>query len=559
MTQGYRAISIRDAMENINAKHDGWFLPNIQRQYVWGSRVLSEEYICLLMDSLLRGFPIGGIVLWETEAEVPYREFLSDYAHGAVARMVPREKFSHHKFLVYDGQQRLQTLHTALYHRFNNRTLRFDLLFNRAERELDETGFFFCGSESPKPHSVSMLDLMGKDDDDRAAKVAMRNALVQSADLDEIQRLLVEVNFENLWEVFVSRNVQSLAYFPVQSDDSRKVNEVFRRLNTGGMQLSQLELVLAAIKEVAPYFEEELWDLSREIREATGTPGYDFTSHDIVQLIYLMVLQTARVDERRVGAGEVGKFIACLDHVKRVLPVVFKYFFFESFHINASWLLPRRQAILPILAYFTELEMRGLEWAPYKLDLRPVFAYFVKSQLCDWNTQTMVTMFAREVMSRAASGAAFPTDAITRIAMEKNRTGEVSFAQFEQALWFSLKVVTPAREYLLNERKPQIDHIFPISLHDGAPDEAAYRESVDVIWNMQPTPAGLNNYKRAKHPRVFFNSDQGRPYLASYDYLPGLDDESFADEAKFIAFRRDAMVRFMREKYGVELKRDDAG
>ena len=58
MSQGnYEGISIREAMEKINAKNNGWFLPNIQRQYVWGNRESSEEYICLLVDSLMRGFP----------------------------------------------------------------------------------------------------------------------------------------------------------------------------------------------------------------------------------------------------------------------------------------------------------------------------------------------------------------------------------------------------------------------------------------------------------------------------------------------------------------------
>ncbi len=41
----YSPISIRDIIEKINST---WFLPYVQRPFVWGSRYESERYICLL-------------------------------------------------------------------------------------------------------------------------------------------------------------------------------------------------------------------------------------------------------------------------------------------------------------------------------------------------------------------------------------------------------------------------------------------------------------------------------------------------------------------------------
>ena len=51
---GFSTISIREAIGHINAQHDGWFLPAVQRPYVWGSRFESEKYICKLFDSLIK-------------------------------------------------------------------------------------------------------------------------------------------------------------------------------------------------------------------------------------------------------------------------------------------------------------------------------------------------------------------------------------------------------------------------------------------------------------------------------------------------------------------------
>ena len=231
MSQGnYEGISIREAMERINARNNGWFLPSIQREYVWGSRDSSEEYVCLLLDSLVRGYPIGGLVLWETDTPVPFREFLGDYNVGSVARLVAKERWGHHKFLVYDGQQRLQTLFSVLYHKFNGRTLYFNLLFDGSMAETDETGFFFKNSnEVPPAGSISMIELMGKSTS--SEKIELRRRLTNGVNLSDDDLKLIEINLDSLWLVFVETGVKSIAYFLVKSDTSKIVNEVFRRLN----------------------------------------------------------------------------------------------------------------------------------------------------------------------------------------------------------------------------------------------------------------------------------------------------------------------------------------
>lgn len=556
MAQGnYEGISIKDAMDKINATNNGWYLPNIQRQYVWGSRDSSEEYICLLVDSLLRGFPIGGLVLWETDTPIPYREFLRDYEVGSVTKIVAEERWGNAKSLVYDGQQRLQTLYSVLYHRFNGRVLYYDLLFDMRSSALDETGFFFKSKDEPaKPNSISMPEISGQKS--LEDKYRIRSKVLNGQTLSDEQRMLVEMNLDRLWSVFVERENRSIAYFPVKSGDSAAVNEVFRRLNTGGIPLTQLEMVLAKIKEHSPYFEEMLWDLTSQIKEATGgIQGYEFSAHEIVQLIYLLVFQTTRVDESRVNDNNISQMLEMFSHVQKVLPEFFKYFIYEGFHINAKWLIIRQQALLPLLVYSVTLERKGYKWKVEQIDTTALVTYFIKSQLCDWNTPTMVTAFARLAFEAAEQNKTFPLEAITNVAIEKNRTGDVFFYQLEGPIWFSLKILAPDRLYLFNERKPQIDHIFPLALHDKLPDKDEYQQRVDVIWNMQPTPAGVNNHKRKTHPVDFFKSAEGHPYWASYDFKPtSIDSPEWENEVLFISYRKKAMVDFMKEHYNIELK-----
>jgi uncharacterized protein with ParB-like and HNH nuclease domain len=128
----YSGISVKDAIGKINNDNNGWFLPAIQRPYVWGGRHESEQYICKLFDSILRGYPIGGLIIWNTAEKIPYREFVTDYSAGDIPKLVDEGLHGRvDKWLIYDGQQRLQTLHSCLKYTFNNRVLVYDLLFNQ--------------------------------------------------------------------------------------------------------------------------------------------------------------------------------------------------------------------------------------------------------------------------------------------------------------------------------------------------------------------------------------------------------------------------------------------
>ena len=61
-------------------------LPDLQRDFVW-----SRESIRLLMDSLMRGYPFGSLLFWQTRfLSVPYRDFVTDFLPGMV--FVPKDK-----------------------------------------------------------------------------------------------------------------------------------------------------------------------------------------------------------------------------------------------------------------------------------------------------------------------------------------------------------------------------------------------------------------------------------------------------------------------------------
>ena len=88
-----------------NQEHGGGFwLPNIQRKFVW-----SEEQIERLFDSIMRQYPISTLLVWKTKASVRRREFIKNYHDepNLTDFYVPDDDKP--KLLVLDGQQRLQS------------------------------------------------------------------------------------------------------------------------------------------------------------------------------------------------------------------------------------------------------------------------------------------------------------------------------------------------------------------------------------------------------------------------------------------------------------------
>ena len=76
-------------------------LPDLQRPFVW-----ADNKVRNLFDSMMKGYPIGYVMLWESPSN--YEEKKSTIGAGTKIYDEPKE-------LVIDGQQRLTALIAAMY------------------------------------------------------------------------------------------------------------------------------------------------------------------------------------------------------------------------------------------------------------------------------------------------------------------------------------------------------------------------------------------------------------------------------------------------------------
>lgn len=544
---GFQTISVKEAVNNVNANSNGWYLPAVQRPYVWGSRYESEKYICKLFDSILNGYPIGTLIVWNTDKKVPYREFMNEYEDGRIATLVDSDLWERaDKWLVYDGQQRLQTLYSCLKYTLNKRVLAYNLLYKNNDVD-EEYGFEFVDKSTEHPGYVKLPALFSKTNDE---KVSYRKKIQNSLPvMSEEEETLFEKRFDKLWSVFVGTDVKSLAYFPIDKTwNEDKVNDVFQRLNTGGVPLSGADLLFSKIKEYAPSFEENLIEVSKWISEVTN--GYAFSANEILQLINLIIKGTTRIDASKVKSEEITQFKKIGASIGEPLKDFFGEFFYKTFNINNSAIVSRKLAVLPLIVFSYQNYQKGKKMLNLDPDsVKKMKQYFILSQLNDWNTQGFVERATRKIVDDN-----FPLDEIKEIAQEKNRIVDLRAETLECNVWFTLKVLMPNRLYINQKNttgryKPELDHIFPMKLK-GRPENY----DVDILWNFQPVAGKTNLLKSNIHPHDFFSNEDTKAHISEYDFMPDdLSSNEWNDHVSFIAERKKRMIGFMKSQYDIDV------
>ena len=98
-------------------------LPAMQRPFVW-----PKDKIVLMMDSLMREFPLGSLLLWQTRQARRYRPFSPSVSSKMTVPAAITAKDDEELLMVLDGQQRLTGLYVAFFGSYDGHKLALDLL-----------------------------------------------------------------------------------------------------------------------------------------------------------------------------------------------------------------------------------------------------------------------------------------------------------------------------------------------------------------------------------------------------------------------------------------------
>lgn len=307
-------------------------IPKFQREFVWGMEKTAQ-----LLDSILKGYPIGTFILWETTERL--NDISKDFNKICNVNLHDVPEGNKIQY-VLDGQQRIISLFVAY-------------LGTQITRE-----------GKKKPHDYKNIvvnldeDIGGEDGQIVTCKPTGDNHIplyditregYKHAEI--IKQYKKEEHVEKIHDY--QRIIDSYAFSVVilKKDDIDSAIEVFTRINTSGQALTLFEIMSAKTYDEERQFdmqEKKEEDLDKELEGI----GYGEISGIVILHTLSMVLSNPRECKRSVILNlDKQKIIDKWDDVVLALKTSIEYFK-QEYRIPVSKLLPYDSLLVPFSYFF---------------------------------------------------------------------------------------------------------------------------------------------------------------------------------------------------------------
>lgn len=235
--------TVESVLKNINQDNNGGiFLPYVQRDFVW-----EKEKIYSLLDSLMRGYPIGTILTWETDEAIDYRPFVRDYNENYdFDETVKEGESGANRRYVLDGQQRLQSLFIIREGSYDGGVLFFDL---DSDPDTSAYSFQFQSKDYKKPGWLNVPEFLAMNFKGLTSLDLEDAGLIPDCGRDKDKRSRMMKNALKLYDVLKTKKnipIQNLASTDdIGMDD---LAEIFVRINSKGVVLEKADLIMALLR-----------------------------------------------------------------------------------------------------------------------------------------------------------------------------------------------------------------------------------------------------------------------------------------------------------------------
>lgn len=513
-------VAIRKVVRYLNnPEYDGGFwLPNIQRPFVW-----SPEQIEKLFDSIMREYPISTMLVWRTPSVIKRRKFIDNYHDGIRLSQfqVPEDKRT--KLLVLDGQQRLQSLFIGLCGSYDKQELYFNALSGEhtGTEEMRYQFRFLPANRAMFPW-VKFKDIVFSNEmpNTLAKKVASKSSGPLSGEQEEML-------IRNLWQTHkVFATEEYVGYQELDSVDNPEVYddndvvEIFIRANSGGTKLGKSDLLFSLLTASWQDADEAMEDLIGELNAS----GYEFNRDFILKTCLVLLGKGAAYDVRKFRDEQTKQDI--VDQWPRIssaIQDVRDYLYSKTF-IRSDRALPSYLALIPVIYY-------RYHFAKQWQSLTGLDTFVLRTLLCGAFSGRPDGLIDK-CIRRINQDEDFIVSNLFEVIRNDGRSLDVSEESLLQTsygskaihlifnLWYRQFDYQPAYAGNL----PQVDHIFPQALLKSVKDvnPETGRQSLmrypagvrDQLANCMLLPADENGFqgKCDTPPRDWF-ADKSDEYL----------------------------------------------
>jgi hypothetical protein len=294
-------------------------IPQFQRDFVW-----NKEKSAALLDSIVKGYPIGTFILWKTKEELRAVRNLG----GLVLPPTPKGDYIQY---VLDGQQRLTSLFASMK----------GLKIQREDYEEDYSGFYLdldAGDEDP-------IVLTEHADTDSHHTIKLHTLLYGS--LTELGAFPEQ--YHSRIDLYRKR-VDSYQFSSVLIKEAPidVATEIFTRLNVSGKALSVFEIMVAKTFDSKADF--DLAEKYEELRAELEAVDYGTIPDSVVlqTLSIFLVKECRKKDILKLPRKDViAMWPVVADAIKEAVD-----YFRNAYRIPVSRLLPYPTLVVPFAYYF---------------------------------------------------------------------------------------------------------------------------------------------------------------------------------------------------------------
>lgn len=323
MATGKTVVKVNEALHSIE-KQD-LVLPEFQREYVW-----SREQAKQLMVSLVRGYPVGGLLIWKTDTP-PELKNIDKLPEKLGTIMV-----------LLDGQQRLTTLHMlvtggipAYYKESEILNDPRDLYFNLITRDFQ---YYAPSRMNDDPRWQRVVTCFANSAEVQPIEIAQ-----QIADTEE-QMKTAQAIMDSLSRLQAIKDMDIPEQIVPWSADLDEAIDIFDRVNSQGTKLNEAELALTHITAKWP---EARRVLKRKIDDCADK-NFHFDLNFMTRALTTVVTGRALFetvhdrprDQLKAGWKSLEKII---DYLMTILPA--------QARIHSTDDLNTNNALIPLVAY----------------------------------------------------------------------------------------------------------------------------------------------------------------------------------------------------------------
>lgn len=561
----YITTTVNDILRNFI--NENTFLPDIQREYVWG-----RDDICKLFDSLMCSYPISSFLFWRVKEQDKKKwtmyEFIKDFdatnPHNKIANLDGVNKDLN---LVLDGQQRMTSLYIGLkgsysYFFYRKRTeyLVLDLL-KEPSNEINpnelQYGFAFIEKnefDNPNHFWYKVGDILNYETPwDAKEAVAEKESKYTNE-----QKKIIEKNLDFLHNKIYSANC--INYYMEKTEDFSKVVEIFVRTNTGGTKLEYSDILLstATAKWKNHNAREEIYNFTDELNQ-TGN-GYNFGKDFVMKgALYLTDGLPIKYNLSSFTTENLAKIEDNWENIKNWLSqavLLLSRFGFSNKNIVS------KNAVLPIALYIKKLNVTNFvnssdkKLMEIKMEIQKWFVLSVLRNAFGGSSDSTLEQCQKIIDSE--TGDNFPYQRLNEKLKIESTFNEAEIEQFLKSTYGSkysyllLSLLYPSRNWL--DIKYAEDHIFPkteftkarLSKRGYSEEKIKlYLENYNTIVNLELLEENENKSKNATSFKEWINRRDKN--FKNTHLIPGLDDYDFDHFLDFVYARKELLSRKYRE------------